>query len=78
MENPNVFEVQTLKDGRWIIVQRCRNEEEAVAEARIYSILAISSRQRWSEKRSTKPPNCIVRPPFSVCPTAMAMLPVRW
>ena len=34
MENPNVFEVQTLKDGRWMIEQRCRNEEEAVAEAR--------------------------------------------
>ncbi len=34
MENPNVFEVQTLKDVRWMIEQRCRNEEEAVAEAR--------------------------------------------
>ncbi len=34
MENPNVFEVQTLKDGRWMIEQRCRNEEEAVAEAK--------------------------------------------
>ena len=34
MENPNVFEVQTPKDGRWMIEQRCRNEEEAVAEAR--------------------------------------------
>ena len=34
MENPNVFEVQTLKDGCWMIEQRCRNEEEAVAEAR--------------------------------------------
>ena len=34
MENPNVFEVQTLKDGRWMIEQRYRNEEEAVAEAR--------------------------------------------
>jgi hypothetical protein len=34
MDNPNVFEVQTLKDGRWMIEQRCRNEQEAVAEAR--------------------------------------------
>ena len=34
MENPNVFEVQTLKDGRWMIEQRCRNEQEAVAEAK--------------------------------------------
>ena len=34
MENPNVFEVQTLKDGRRMIEQRCRNEEEAVAEAK--------------------------------------------
>ena len=34
MENPNVFEVQTLKDGRWMIEQRCRSEDEAVAEAR--------------------------------------------
>ncbi|MDA0229594.1 MAG: hypothetical protein O3B21_05335 [Proteobacteria bacterium] len=34
MENPNVFEIQTLKDGRWMIEQRCRNEDEAVAEAR--------------------------------------------
>ena len=29
MENPNVFEVQTLKDGRRMIEQCCRNEEEA-------------------------------------------------
>ena len=34
MENPNVFEVQTLKDGRWMIEQRCRSEDEAVAEAK--------------------------------------------
>ena len=34
MKIPNVFEVQTLKDGRWMIEQRCRNEEEAVAEAK--------------------------------------------
>lgn len=34
MENPNVFEVQTLKDGRWMIEQRCSNQDEAVAEAK--------------------------------------------
>jgi hypothetical protein len=34
MDTPNVFEVQTLKDGRWMIEQRCRNEDEAVAEAK--------------------------------------------
>jgi len=34
MENPNVFEVQTLKDGRWMIEQRCRSQDEAVAEAK--------------------------------------------
>jgi len=27
MENPNVFEVQTLKDGRWMIEQRCGNQD---------------------------------------------------
>jgi len=30
----NTFEVQTLKDGRWMIEHRCQNENEAIAEAR--------------------------------------------
>lgn len=29
----DVYEIQTLKDGRWMIEQRCRNEQEAIAEA---------------------------------------------
>lgn len=30
----NTYEVQTLKDGRWMIEHRCHNENEAIAEAR--------------------------------------------
>ncbi len=30
----NIYEVQSLKDGRWMIEHRCRNEDEAIAEAR--------------------------------------------
>ncbi len=29
----DTYEVQTLKDGRWMIEQRCQTEEHAVSEA---------------------------------------------
>lgn len=34
--NPEIFEVVTLNNGRWTIQSRCRTEAQAVAEAREY------------------------------------------